>query len=163
MDSRHLAGDWLGLPPAARFVDAREAFAAVDADFCCIVTPPDHHREAVELACSRGMDILSEKSIADTLEVCSTIARAEKTASVRMMVTQNYRYTRRILTLKQAVEKLGAVNYAVARYVFSIRAAATGPGQFRQLEKSDSDKPGIFALFGTKVGRCHAEKRRKCS
>ncbi|HLL49834.1 MAG TPA: Gfo/Idh/MocA family oxidoreductase, partial [Thermomicrobiales bacterium] len=35
------AGDWLGLPLAARFIDPREAFATVDADFCCIVTPPD--------------------------------------------------------------------------------------------------------------------------
>lgn len=61
----HEAGDWLGLPPAARFADAREAFAMVDADFCCIVTPPAHHREAVELACARGMEILSEKPIAD--------------------------------------------------------------------------------------------------
>src|SRR5215208_3753187 len=38
------AGDWLGLPPAARFADAREAFATVDAHFCCIVTPPEHPR-----------------------------------------------------------------------------------------------------------------------
>jgi len=26
---------------------------------------PEHHREAVELACARGMAILSEKPIAD--------------------------------------------------------------------------------------------------
>ena len=119
----HAAGDWLGLPPAGRFLDAREAFATVDADFCCIVTPPDHHREAVELACARGKDILSEKPIADTLEACGAIARAVKAASVRMMVTQNYRYTRRILTLMQAVSELGAVNYAVARYASACSVA----------------------------------------
>src|SRR5215213_1987978 len=112
----HEAGDWLGLPPAARFTDARKAFATIDADFCCIVTPPAHHREAVELACARGMDILSEKPIADTPEACGAISRAVNAAGIRMMVTQNYRYTRRILTLKQAVAELGAVNYAVARY-----------------------------------------------
>ncbi len=115
------AGDWLGLPSAMRFADAGEAFATVDADFCCIVTPPAHHREAVELACGRGMDILSEKPIADTLEACGAIARAVKAAGVRMMVTQNYRYTRRILTLKQALMELGAVNYAVARYASDYR------------------------------------------
>jgi predicted dehydrogenase len=116
-----VASDWLGLPPAARFADAREAFATVDADFCCIVTPPEHHREAVELACDRGMDILSEKPIADTPEACGAIARAVKAAGVRMMVTQNYRYTRRILTLKQALGELGAINYAVARYASKSR------------------------------------------
>ena len=62
----HEAGDWLGLPVAARFADACQAFASIDADFCCIVTPPEHHPEAVELACGCGMDILSEKPIADT-------------------------------------------------------------------------------------------------
>ena len=68
-------GDWLGLPASARFTDPREAFATVDADFCCIVTPPAYHQEAVELACARGMDILSEKPIADTWEGCAAIAR----------------------------------------------------------------------------------------
>src|SRR5215217_2571700 len=120
----HEAGDWLGLPPAARFTDARDAFATIDADFCCIVTPPAHHREAVELACARGMDVLSEKPIADTPEACGAIARAVKRAGIRMVVTQNYRYTRRILTLKQAVADLGAVNYAVARYASGSRATA---------------------------------------
>jgi predicted dehydrogenase len=67
------------------------------------------------------MDILSEKPIADTLEACAAIARAVKAAGVRMMVTQNYRYTRRILTLKQALAELGAVNYAVARYASDYR------------------------------------------
>jgi predicted dehydrogenase len=124
------ASDWLGLPPAARFTDAGEAFATVDADFCCIVTPPAHHREAVELACGRRMDILSEKPIADTLEACAAIARAVKAAGVRMMVTQNYRYTRRILTLKEALTELGSVNYAVARYASDYRERGAW-GMFR--------------------------------
>ena len=38
-----------------------------------------------------------------------------------MMVTQNYRYTRRILTLKKALTELGGVNYAVARYASDYR------------------------------------------
>jgi len=118
------AGDWLGLPPAARFADAREAFAAVDADYRCIVTPPKHHQEAVELASDRGMDILSETLIADTPEACGAIARAVKAAGVRMMMTQNYRYTRCILTLKQTVSELDAVSYAMARYVSKSRATA---------------------------------------
>jgi predicted dehydrogenase len=59
----HEAADWLDLPSTARFADANEAFARIDADFCCIVTPPAHHREAVELACARSMDILSKKRL----------------------------------------------------------------------------------------------------
>ncbi len=115
------SGDWLGLPASARFTDVHKAFTQVEADFCCIVTPPAFHREAVELACARGMDILSEKPIAESWEDCVAIVQAVKRSGVRMMVTQNYRYTRRILTLKQAVGTLGAVNYAVARYASDYR------------------------------------------
>ena len=67
------------------------------------------------------MAILSEKPIAETWEDCTAIARAVKVAGVKMMVTQNYRYTRRILTLKEAVATLGPVNYAVARYASDYR------------------------------------------
>ena len=125
------AGDWLGLPEGARFEDVRAAFGAVEADFCCIVTPPAFHREAVELACARGMDILSEKPIADTWDGCAAIAGAVKTAGVKMMVTQNYRYTRRILTLKRAIESLGAVNYAVAQYASDYRQRGAWGAMFR--------------------------------
>jgi len=51
-----------------------------------------------------------------------------------MMVTQNDRYTRRILTLKQAAGELGAVNYAVARYA------------------SDYRERGAWGCFGTRCG-----------
>jgi predicted dehydrogenase len=114
-------GDFLNLPQHARFTDAQEAFAAVDADFCCIVTPPDAHQEAVALACARAMPILTEKPVADTPEACAAIARAVRDAGVKKLVTQNYRYTRRILTLKAAVASLGPVNYAVARYASDYR------------------------------------------
>ena len=114
-------GDWLGLPENARFTNPEDAFATVDADFCCIVTPPDRHQEAVELACARGMAILSEKPIADTPEACAAIVQAVRESGVKMLITQNYRYTRRILTLKEAVSSLGTISYAVARYASDYR------------------------------------------
>lgn len=109
-------GDFLELPASRRFTSTTAAFEQVEADFCCIVSPPQFHGEAVRLACARGLDILSEKPIADTWQACGEIYRAVREAGVRMMVTQNYRYTSRILTLKHAVAQLGAVNYVVARY-----------------------------------------------
>ncbi|MBV9469665.1 MAG: Gfo/Idh/MocA family oxidoreductase [Abitibacteriaceae bacterium] len=110
------AGDFLELPASRRFNSAAAAFEQVEADFCCIVSPPQFHREAVELACAAGMNILSEKPIADTWEACCAIYRAVQQAGVKMMVTQNYRYEPRILTLKQAINELGTINYVVARY-----------------------------------------------
>lgn len=109
-------GDFLELPAARRFTSAATAFEQVEADFCCIVTPPAFHQEAVGMACAGGMDILSEKPIADTWEACAAICRTVQAAGVKMMVTQNYRYTPRILTLKQALTELGAINYLSGRY-----------------------------------------------
>ena len=125
------AGDALGLPASARFTSMQDAYAKVEADFCCIVTPPRFHRAAVEGAATRGMNILSEKPIADTWEDCCAIAKAVKQAGVKMMVTQNYRYTPRILTLKKAAQTLGPVNYAFCRYAADYRKPLAWGAAFR--------------------------------
>ncbi len=117
------AGDFLELPANRRFTSAAEAFAQVDADFCCIVTPPAAHKEGVLLAAERGMDILSEKPIADTWEDCVEIYRAVKRAGVKMEVIQNYRYTSRIMTFKDVLTsgRLGRVNYVLGRFAADYR------------------------------------------
>ena len=48
-----------------------------------------------------------------------------------MMVTQNYRYMPRMLTLKKAVLSLGPVNYAVARYAADYRKYLSWGAEFR--------------------------------
>jgi predicted dehydrogenase len=123
-------GDELGVPPSARFVSPQEAFEKAEADFCCIVTPPAFHREAVELACARKLDILSEKPIADTWQACCDIYRAVQNAGVKMQVTQNYRYNVNILTLKKAAAELGSINYVIARYASDYRVRNSW-GKFR--------------------------------
>ena len=123
--------DTLGLPASRCFTDVANAFAQVEADFCCIVTPPQFHAQAVQLACGRGMDILSEKPLSDTWDGCTTIYRAVRDAGVKMLVTQNYRYTPRILTLKKAVSTLGPVNYAVCRYASDYRKPLSWGARFR--------------------------------
>lgn len=112
------SGDFLGLPEDKRFTDQAEAFDKVEADFCCIVTPPAVHEQSVILACERGMDILSEKPIADTWDACVRIREAVEEAGVKMQVTQNYRFTPRILTLKQVLTegRIGRLNYLMARF-----------------------------------------------
>lgn len=112
------AGDFLELPPSARFVDLREAFRQVEADFCTIVIPPAVHQEAVLAAVERRLPILSEKPIADTWDGCLAIYRAVTAADLRMQVVQNYRYTPRIMTLKRALAegRIGRPNYLVSRF-----------------------------------------------
>jgi predicted dehydrogenase len=119
------------IPVHARFTSTANAFAKADADFCVIVTPPKFHREAVELACARKLAILSEKPVADTWDDCVAISAAVRASGVRMMVTQNYRYMPRMLTLKQAARGLGAVNYVVARYTSDYRKTNAWGAPFR--------------------------------
>lgn len=123
-------GEEFGVPASARFTNVREAMEKADADFCCIVTPPAFHQEAVEAACARKLDILSEKPIADTWDACCAIYKAVKESGVKMLVTQNYRYNVNILTLKKAVSELGAVNYAMGRYASDYRVRNSW-GKFR--------------------------------
>ncbi len=123
-------GEFTGVPPSARFTDTRAAFDKADADFCCIVTPPAFHQEAVEAACARKMHILSEKPIADTWQACCDIYRMVERAGVKMQVTQNYRYNANILTLKKAIAELGEINYVMGRYASDYRVRNSW-GKFR--------------------------------
>jgi predicted dehydrogenase len=124
-------GSQLGLPPSALFTSTQEAFATAEADFVCIVTPPQFHRQAVELAVERKLPILSEKPISATWEDTVAIYKTVQAANVKMLVTQNYRYTTRILTLKKAVAELGQVNYAVGRYTSDYRMRGSWGAEFR--------------------------------
>jgi predicted dehydrogenase len=126
------AGDRLGLPASARFSEIAPAFAAVEADFCCIVIPPAFHQDAVMAAVERRLPILSEKPIADTWEACVAIYRAVTEAGVPMQVVQNYRYTGRILTVKQVLAsgRLGEPYYTLGRFAADYRARNSW-GKFR--------------------------------
>lgn len=126
------SGDFLGLAPSRRFTTMKEAFEKVDADLCIIVVPPAFHKEAVLYAVGRGMDILSEKPIADTWQACCDVYRAVKEAGVKMTVVQNYRFTPWILALKEVLEsgELGAINYIIARFAEDYRAPNSW-GKFR--------------------------------
>ena len=125
------SGDFLGLAAGRRFTDMRAAFTSVDADFCVIVIPPAFHRDAALLAAERGLDILSEKPIADTWEACSDIYRAVKRAGVKMQVIQNYRYDVPMLTFREVLRdgRLGRLNYLVGRFAGDYREYGA-PGAF---------------------------------
>lgn len=111
-------GDFLDLPASRRFTDMHKAFESVEADFAVVVIPPAVHREAAVGAAEAGLHVLSEKPIADSWEDCEAIYRAVQKAGVKMQITQNYRYTPRIMTLKHAVDSgaVGRPNYIMSRF-----------------------------------------------
>jgi NagD protein len=132
-DALARSGDLLDVPPERRFTRMEEAFTSVEADCCGVAVPPRFHRPAVELAAARGLQVLSEKPIADTWEDSVAIYRAARQAGIKMQVMQNYRYTPRIQTLKQVLDsgRLGRINYVVARFGADYRQPLSWGAAFR--------------------------------
>ncbi len=127
------AAEFLSLPANACFDDMHQAFSRVEADFCCVVIPPAVHADAVTAAADRGLAVLSEKPIADTLQAVNRIYDAVQNNRIKMAVTQNYRYTERMWTVRQVLtsDRLGPLNYLVARFAADYRKYGAWGANFR--------------------------------
>lgn len=125
-------GDALGLPESARFADMETGFARTEADFCVLVLQPFLRWQAVNLAVGRGMAVLAEKPIADSWETSLAILRLARETGTKLSVVQNYRYSRRIRTVKSVLDggTLGRVNAIHARFAADYTIDTAG-GAFR--------------------------------
>lgn len=114
------------------FTSADVAFRTVNADFCTIVVPPAFHEAIVDLALARGMNILSEKPIADTMEASVRIAHKAKAAGLKMAVTMSHRFDQDKSTLRALVSDnaLGRINTVSCRFADDRRVYDTW-GRFR--------------------------------
>lgn len=102
------AGEALGVPPERRFKDlktALDALGAGGADAVLTVTPPAVHAAHAELAFSRGMHVLTEKPISDTLEAARRMVKQAEQAGKQLVVAQNYRFSRGARRLKDLVSE----------------------------------------------------------
>jgi predicted dehydrogenase len=111
------ARTYLGLPEEKCYADAAKAVAENEADFAAIIVPPQLHEQMILLCLEKGLDIVCEKPLADTMEACARIYRAVKKAGRKLAVTMSHR----LEVEKQTVEALvasgqyGRVNYAYSR------------------------------------------------
>ena len=97
------AGDDLKVPVERRFSDLRDAVRAVEADAVLTVTPPAVHVEHAKIAFERGLHLLTEKPIADSLENAKLMVELAGAAGKQLVVTQNYRYGAAMATLRRVV------------------------------------------------------------
>jgi predicted dehydrogenase len=116
-------GRLLSLPEARRFTDVRRAFDEVEADFCTIVVPPAFHESIVDLALEKGLDILCEKPIADTMEGSLRIADKVKRSGRKMAVTMSHRFDQDKTTLRSVVRsgKIGPLSAIAGRLASDFR------------------------------------------
>jgi predicted dehydrogenase len=117
------AREGLGLPESRCYTDPRRALDEVEADFCTVVVPPAHHEEIVDLALERGLHILSEKPIADTLAASVRIADKVRAADRKMGVTMSHRFDQDKSTLRDELRsrRHGALDYLVCRFTCDCR------------------------------------------
>ena len=127
-----VAQESLGLRPDQCYTDLQKAMAENPADFCTIVVTPAHHEAVVDAALARGLHILSEKPIADTLAASVRIAEKVKRAGVKMGVTMSHRFDQDKTSFRQELRtgKYGSLDYLVCHLTSDLRKRGSW-GAFR--------------------------------
>ena len=79
-------------PGVPAFATLEDALAQITADAVLTVTPPAIHVQHARLAFARGMHVMTEKPLADTLEHAGEMVRLARESGRVLMVSQNYRF-----------------------------------------------------------------------
>jgi predicted dehydrogenase len=92
-----------GVECGACFATLGEAVAGLGFDAALVVTPPETHRAVAEEALAAGRHVLVEKPLATSLDDARALVAAAETAGRILMVSQNYRYRRPALAVREAI------------------------------------------------------------
>lgn len=112
--ARGAALERVGDVPA--FASVEEAIAAVQADAVLIVAPPVAHEPVALAALRAGWHVLSEKPLADDMAAAARLVVAAERSGRVFMVSQDYRWSAPIATLRQhlragLIGEIGAIRY----------------------------------------------------
>ena len=100
-------------PALPTFFDHREALRSVEADAAVIVTPPRTHLSIATDALEAGLHVFMEKPITYSFEEAKRFYGSYEAYGRKVMVNQNYRWTREIQAVKRAIESgaIGDIGY----------------------------------------------------
>ncbi|MCB1245985.1 MAG: Gfo/Idh/MocA family oxidoreductase [Acidimicrobiia bacterium] len=123
-EALEFAREGLGLEDDRLYTDLSQAIADHEADFLTVVVPPAFHEDIVDAALENGLDILSEKPIADTLATSVRIVDKVQAAGTKMIVTMTHRFDQDKVTFRDEVlkEASGQLDYLVCRFTSGNRA-----------------------------------------
>lgn len=126
----------LKLPADKLFTDLAAGFAAVDADFCLISTPPVYQKQAILLAIQRGLPVLCDKPMGNSWEECSEIYRSAKKAGLKVATILYFHNQPRFQSLLKVVREgnLGRVNYVVCRLARDCRVYGSWGAHRHEME-----------------------------
>jgi D-apiose dehydrogenase len=74
------------------YTDWRQMIDREQPDFIDIITPPETHEEMCRYAAGRGVHIICQKPLAPSYEACERLVESARTAGVRFMVHENFRW-----------------------------------------------------------------------
>jgi predicted dehydrogenase len=104
--ARHSVAD-AGLTAIAVATTLEELLDRVEADAVVNVTIPEAHAEVSTAALLRGLDVLCEKPLADTLPNALSMIAAAEVSGRLLMVSQSRRYWRNVEALRGQIAQLG--------------------------------------------------------
>jgi len=112
------AGEITGVPPERRFTLVEEAIAAVEADGLIDVTPAPCHEATTILALERGLHVLVEKPISDSMASAQAMVASAEHHHRTLMVTQQYRYQDQPRCLRRLIGEglIGEIDHIVAEF-----------------------------------------------
>jgi predicted dehydrogenase len=93
------------------FTTLDKALKSVKADALVCVTPPEYHKQCIVQAMQAGLDVITEKPMADSLTNCISILKTSLNTGRTCVVSQNYRYRPELWTLARLIEngRIGSV------------------------------------------------------
>lgn len=124
------AGEAIGMSDKKRFSTLAQALDEVAADAVLTVTPPAVHVEHARLTFARGLHLLTEKPIADTLDNAKLMVMLAQVAGKQLVVAQNYRFKSAVFALRRLLADRALGDFGHGSLDFYIAGDFTG--SFRQ-------------------------------
>lgn len=122
MDEKNLetARKHTGCPKEICFASLSDALQSVEADAVVCVTPPSAHRRIIVPSLKAGLDVISEKPMAETMTDCRVIQKTVRETGRTCVISQNYRYKPEMYTLIDGVRKgrIGEIGQVTVNFMF---------------------------------------------
>lgn len=99
---------------ACWYTNAEVAIASADFDFVDICTTMDTHETLVDMAADARLPVIVQKPLAPDLAACRRIEARARSASIPLMVHENFRFQKIIRRLKAIIDggEIGATTFA---------------------------------------------------
>ncbi|QRV17882.1 Gfo/Idh/MocA family oxidoreductase (plasmid) [Haloterrigena salifodinae] len=123
----------LPLSEAECYTDAETAMAehGRDADAVALVVPPGARTELVSLAIDHGLEILTEKPIAASMDDAVEIVELVERSDTKLGVTMSHRFRQDVTSLRRRLRsgEDGPVDYLYCRYAVNARSRGSWAGE----------------------------------